>query len=164
MAQPVEHQFRVVIELQADPIPSALPRVHRIGKELVIHPGVPFHGDALAVEYDGSRCEQAGEGDVVRGVTRAARLAADAIAAVNHRWLGGGKIELNCELLVQRSQRLVRRRYLHLPIAIPYQAGALVDAGDTGTGAIDPFVVIEPATPHIAKSKMRHIEIVDAPR
>src|SRR5579862_3212028 len=164
MPQAIQHDFAIVVELQAEPVPAALARVHGIRKELVIHPRGTLDLHGRATNFYLARSGEPGQGDIVRCVANSPSLAADSIFSLDDGRLGRCKIKLNGELFVESAERLPGRRDLNLPISVPDEPRSLVNAGDSGAGAVDTLVVIKAAAMQIAERKVCHIQVVNMPR
>ena len=63
-----EHQFRVVVQLQAEPIPPHLLGFQLVGEKLMVHPGGSRDLIGLPSHKQIARRVQACEGNVVRSV------------------------------------------------------------------------------------------------
>ena len=78
-----EHQFRAVLELEAEPIPADLVGFELMSEEFVIHPGETRNFEAFTVYFEGSGGRQAGQRNVVGGVACSFGFLADAVFALD---------------------------------------------------------------------------------
>ena len=65
----IEHEFPLVVELQAEPVPSHEILIEVGGPELVVHPTCASHVERLIPDCEGAGCGQSGEGIVVGGLS-----------------------------------------------------------------------------------------------
>src|ERR1700736_1448597 len=79
-----EHQFRPVVELHAEPVPSNLIVLQLVGEELMVHPGEAGYLQGLASKYDAAVRGEPGERNIVRRASRSLSFLANAILAVDY--------------------------------------------------------------------------------
>src|ERR1019366_2395825 len=63
-SQPEEHDFRAIVQLQAEPIPSGLIRFELMREKLMIHPTGALDRESFAVDDDGATGKEARQGNI----------------------------------------------------------------------------------------------------
>src|SRR5215469_3148049 len=81
----IKHEFRIVFELDAHPVPADLRASQLVRKEFMIHPTGSADGKGFSVERDCAAGVQARERKVMRSMSSAGGFLADAIFAVDNR-------------------------------------------------------------------------------
>src|SRR6202789_4054136 len=82
-----KHQFGIVVELQAEPIPSNLFGMELLREEFVIHSGRPGNRKFLFIQLDVTADSQTRQGNVMRRAPRARGFLAYSVHAMNYRLL-----------------------------------------------------------------------------
>src|SRR5712692_3578119 len=68
-AESIEHEFPLVVELQAEPVPSDEILVEIGGPELMVHPTCAGHVERFVPDREFAGCGQSGEGIVMGGLS-----------------------------------------------------------------------------------------------
>src|SRR4029077_11360841 len=75
-AESIEHEFPLVVELQAEPVPSDQILVEIGGPELMVHPTCAGHVERFVPDREPAGCGQSGEGIVMGGLSHGRGFAA----------------------------------------------------------------------------------------
>src|SRR5579871_6179278 len=161
MAQLEQHEFGVVVQLNAKPVPPGLEGFQLVSEPLVVHPGGSGYGGA--VERAFHREER--KGNVIGSFARAFGFLADAVFAIDDRRLARGEAERESHLLGDGREGLGRGAQvpLRFPVAVPDAALLEADTGDARAGAVQTLVVVELSGGDIGKRQVRQVQVIDAP-
>src|SRR5882757_9843636 len=145
-----EHEFGVVGQLHAEPIPADLFGLELMSEKFVVHPGEARDLECFSVEHDAAVCREARQRNVVRRVASAGCLLADTVFALNHRRFFRPQRESQCKIWINCFERLVVAIPLDLPVSIPDASVMATYPGDAGARAICALGVIKMAAVEIA--------------
>src|SRR6266403_4446478 len=158
-----EHLLRVVIKLEAQPVPASLFGLKLVREEFMVHPTGAAHFPSLVTEIDRASRSEAREGNIVRCAARPICLLANAVFTVNDRKFFRVQRQVQLEAFIDRFQFLVAAMPLDLPIVVPDAAEGFVRGGDARAGSIGSFRMIKLSAIQIAQCEMRDVEILHVP-
>src|SRR6266436_284104 len=131
-----QHQFAVVLELDAHPVPSHLIGLELVREKFMVHPRRAYHLKLSAAQLDFALSIQPRERNVMRRVSRPFGFLADAVLSVRDWRLCRSQREMQCKALVDGLQDLLVVAPRNLPVAVPDSPVPLAYAGDTGACAV----------------------------
>src|SRR5215813_9016815 len=153
-----KHQLRLVLKLNAEPIPAGLLRGKLVGEKFMIHPGQAGDIVALAIQLNGPGCSQTRLGKIVTGATNAFGFLTYAVFAMKHQGLFTAKAESELEVFVL-GRELLRAVFVPdcRPVSIPNSSFLFAHSGDSRTGAIDSLGVVKMSAIDVAEGEMSKI-------
>src|SRR5256885_4754270 len=163
-AENEEHQLRLVLELDAEPIPTRLVRAELVSEKFVVHPGESGDRKLLSLKNDGSGCGEARLRKIVACATRAFSLLADSIFAVDDGSFFRCESEVELKFVTLCGQMLCAVILPSgEPISVPNSSFLFAHTGNSGTASIDAFGVIKAAAVEVAQSQVGQIDVADIP-
>src|SRR6267378_7405545 len=165
-AESIEHEFPLVVELQAEPVPSDQILVEIGGPELMVHPTCAGHVERFTPDREFAGRGQSGEGIVVGGLSRGRTFAADPVSPMYDKWFPrrdrelDGHVALRClEGLCGRSGRW----RFGAPSIDPDVETIMRRAGLAQTGPAHFVRIVKPALAEIAHGEMGQVQVRDGP-
>src|SRR5438132_1299162 len=121
LAQPKQHEFFALVEMQRKPVPTALIRRERLAAPFPIHPGPPGNLCRLVVDGDAARYLEIRLAVIIRGLSALGFLAVSTVALQHQRPIGVepqriAEIRTRCGELERRDRVVAYRiKPAHLP-------------------------------------------------
>ena len=88
LAQPEQHEFLVLVQMQREPVPSGLIRGERLAAPFPIHPGLPGDFRRLVVDGDAACRLEIRLAEIIRRLSALGFLAVAGIALQHQRPIG----------------------------------------------------------------------------
>src|SRR5260370_25121404 len=133
-----QHQFAVVLELDAHPVPSHLIGLELVREKFMVHPRRACHLKLSAAQLDFALSIQPRERNVMRRVSRPFGFLADAVLSVRDRRLCRSQREMQCKALVDGLQDLLVVAPRNLPVPVPDYPSPLAYAAHTAPSPVSP--------------------------
>src|SRR5262249_27093226 len=114
-----QHQFSLILELQANPVPPDLIGFELLREKLMIHPCETRNIESISAKLDLTARSEAGQRKIMGSASCSCSFLADAMLALNHHRLVRPKRKLQPESVVNRLQLLFGLRQLNFPITAP---------------------------------------------
>src|SRR4029077_17179719 len=145
-----QHQFVVVLELDAYPVPTHLVGLELVREKFMVHPGRASNWNLSAAQLDFALGIQPRQRNVMRRASRPFGLWADAVLSMNHRRLCRSQREMKRKALVNGLQYLLVAAPQNLPVTVPNSPFRLTYAGDSGACPVGAFRMKKFASVQIA--------------
>jgi hypothetical protein len=159
-----EHQFRIVVQLKAEPIPADLLCFQLVGDKFVVHPGGSRYPIGLPSYEQTARRNQARQRNVVRRVPTSRCLLAHPILSVDYGRLTRMKLQRKRKPIVIGLQNQIIVLPWNVPVTIPTFLLSIANSRQARSGTIGLLGLIKPPTIEIAESQMGQVEILNVPR
>ena len=118
--QKINHQLPLVVELDAEPVPSGNPFRQGGRAEFVIHPALTCHHVIVLRDAHPAVGRHPGEGVIAAGLLRIGALAAVSILAVGDGSFGGRQGQRQVKFFIRHPQRVGRGGNHRLPFVQKY--------------------------------------------
>ena len=159
-----KHQFSLVVQLNAEPVPARLIAPELLAKPLVVHPRRALHPMGLSSGFERSGHAQSGKGHVVRCSSFPLSLLAHAVLPLDHEWLQRRQFQVKTEMLCDGIERLRLAFPLSSPVPVPDSLLFKARSRNTRSAPVQALLVIEAFALRIRQGRMRQIQIIHRPR